>query len=762
MNAVSALLAVFLGGFSWPGAAAVDAADLEALDRGQRLRAVERLAERPTADLRPLLAPLLADSDAAVRAAAARVLLRAGAPEATAAALRWVTAPSPVDRPVGLAILREAATLPPEGRAAVNRCLRDADVAVRLAAIDVLSRHGPAASFSALAIALDDEQREVRLRAIRLLEEAHDRRAVTLLLSKLADSDRQVNLDAIHALGTLGDPGAAPALYRTVQTGPDDMRLAAVDALAALGLPAAVSFLAPLANRRPTDEAGRHALLALGQIATPPAVALLIERLRQPPISDDVKEALRRAGAVAVTPLLTEVDAAGRGASVATVTAAVTILAGINDRRATPALASLVDRRHPAAVEALKALAALKDPSALVVLVRAAADPDPDVRRLSFEALIAVGDAGGAVALDGGLSDSASDVRRAALRLAARILARGAAAGVLASVGAEDGDVRREALVTLAALAVAPPGAMAALLGVGQRLDRARDGASTIAEGQALGDAMEKVATEADRQALASAIVKSTGAAQGALLRGLIAAATSGGPPAPNLVPSEHLLALIGRGGVLAETAADALTALAPLPSDDGGSSDEPDARDAREAGLIAAFDGADPPVRARLAAALARGQTNAARARLRAALSDDGETDDVRAAVAWAAAGLVNDRALDAALKHLAADTTAGPIAANARAALAASTSAASATPAGRARAGSERPPARRWTAVRLLAPAGQGPLPRQWLVLRADGGEPVWAMTGADGEVRVWGLPPGPVTVGPAQARLSLATRP
>src|SRR5258708_7565378 len=38
-----ALWAVFADGFSWPGATAVDAADLESLDRGQRQRAVERL-----------------------------------------------------------------------------------------------------------------------------------------------------------------------------------------------------------------------------------------------------------------------------------------------------------------------------------------------------------------------------------------------------------------------------------------------------------------------------------------------------------------------------------------------------------------------------------------------------------------------------------------------------------------------------------------------------------------------------------------------
>src|SRR5258708_38369915 len=152
-----ALWAVFADGFSWPGATAVDAADLESLDRGQRQRAVERLG-RPgvlgEAETRRLLTPLLNDSDGGVRATAGRVLLHAGAPEATEAALRWLTAPSPRDRPAGLALFRDAPALPPPGRAAIERCLRDADVAVRLAALDVLARHGPAPSFAALAAAL--------------------------------------------------------------------------------------------------------------------------------------------------------------------------------------------------------------------------------------------------------------------------------------------------------------------------------------------------------------------------------------------------------------------------------------------------------------------------------------------------------------------------------------------------------------------------------------------------------------------------------
>src|SRR5258708_38306914 len=111
-----ALWAVFADGFSWPGATAVDAADLESLDRGQRQRAVERLG-RPgvlgEADTRRLLAPVLTASDGGARAAAGRALLRAGAPAATEAAPRWLPAPPPVDRPPGLPPLRPAPRLPP-------------------------------------------------------------------------------------------------------------------------------------------------------------------------------------------------------------------------------------------------------------------------------------------------------------------------------------------------------------------------------------------------------------------------------------------------------------------------------------------------------------------------------------------------------------------------------------------------------------------------------------------------------------------------
>ena len=732
---VTALLAVHAlvaAGFTWPGAPAVDAADLESLDRGQRLRAVERLGARADVDVRASLAPLLTDSDITVRATTARILSRLGAPEATLAALRWLTAPSPVDRPVGLLVFRDATTLPAAVRAAVDRCLRDAEVTIRLLALDVLSRHGAGPSFSAVAGALDDEQREVRLRAIRLLQDAGDRRAVTLLLGRLGDSDRQVNLEAIAALGALGDTGTLPALLRIVQTGPDDVRLAAIDALGQLGAPAAVAALAPLARKRPSDEPGRHALLALGQIASGPALDVLIDRLREPPVSQEVKEALRRAGAAAVPPLVAQLDRAGHGASTATVTAAVMILGAIGDRRATAALAGLVDRKHPAAFEALPVLAMLKDPAALVTLVRATRDEDPDLRRLAFEALLAIGDPGGAAALDAGLVDADPGARRAALRLVARLGTRSAAADVLASVSAEDAGVRRDALAALTALGVVPPGTLAALLVAAQRLDRSdAGGGDPPGEAAALGDALEAASTEADRATLAKAAFHALAAARQPLLRGLVAALTRGPPPAPDSISPASLLALVqggdGAGGALAEVAADALVAA--------GLS----ARD--EAALIAAFDGAEPAVRARLLPALAEIGTAATLAHLRAVLEDGNETDEVRAAAAWAAAG-VGDGGVRAALLHQATTPGPDPVQANARAAL-------------NCRPGKPR----QWTALRLSQPAEVGPFARRWVVLRTQGGATVWAMTGASGELRVWNLGPSPVTVSAAEPNWSLA---
>ena len=155
---------------SWPGALEADAQAIAKLPTTQRLRALEALTARAGAAALPLLPPLLADSNPLVRQFAARRLARAGHPAALDAATRWIVTPAVplADRGLGLDVLREAPSLTPAARQAVERALRDSDGAIRVAALETLERHDVGPSLAPVIAALDDDNREVRLRAVRL------------------------------------------------------------------------------------------------------------------------------------------------------------------------------------------------------------------------------------------------------------------------------------------------------------------------------------------------------------------------------------------------------------------------------------------------------------------------------------------------------------------------------------------------------------------------------------------------------------------
>src|SRR5579863_8314033 len=78
----------------WPAAPEPEPA-LAASDGGQRLRAVLDLARRDDARALPRLIATLHDRDPGVSLAAARLLARRKAPEATAAAAAWLRDPAP-------------------------------------------------------------------------------------------------------------------------------------------------------------------------------------------------------------------------------------------------------------------------------------------------------------------------------------------------------------------------------------------------------------------------------------------------------------------------------------------------------------------------------------------------------------------------------------------------------------------------------------------------------------------------------------------
>jgi len=669
----------------------------------------------------PLLTPLLADSNPLVRQFAARRLARAGHPAALDAATRWIVTPAVplADRGLGLDVLREAPALSPAARQAVERALRDSDAAIRVAALETLERHDIGPSLPPVIAVLDDDNREVRLRAVRLAGLAADARTVMPLLGRLEDGDRQVRLEAIRALGS--HPRAAPALMRLASEGTDDARAAAVDALGAARVEAALPNLIALARRRPIDDLGRRAQLAIGKIASPPALAALASLLRSPPVSDETKAGLAGAGAATVPVLVRELD---KGTPTSAAIAA-TLLGDIGDRRATAALTAAAERRPDLAPAALEAVARLADPSAVPKLARAAESADLETRRRAYAALLAIGDERASAVIDRGFADPDPYIRMLTARLAAALAAPNVTPVLAALLADPDRDVRRaaaHALATAARPTGVPAGArspdvIAVMLDALTRHGTPERGAD---EWRHIADAFERLVDARDAGRVAAAWRAAHGPLRIALVRA-VAAAHAGRPSdAADLIPD--LLAAVDVGGANARAAADALAGLR-IPDD-------------ARAPLARSFAAAEAATRARLCAVI--GQTSGGGVWLASLVQSRAEPPEIRAAAAWSARG--NADAKDALAAAAAADD--GPVGANARAALA---------------VGSASPPGA-WTAARLAATDGSDVVGR-WVMVSAAGGVVVWAKTDAEGAIRVHGLPAGATALRAADERLRLA---
>ncbi len=714
-------------GFTWPGTDEAVAADLAASDPARRLRAIEpwgrpfgtQGADRAIA----ALVPLLEDPIFPIRIAAASRLARAGNPAALAAATRWLGSRDGNERSGGLLVLREAAGLSDEARAAVERASTDSDPEVRLKALDVLALHEPARSVPAIAAALDDEAAPVRLRAVALLEKAADGRAVLPLLGRLGDFDGQVRADAMRALGTLGDARAGPALLRMLADPADRIRGAAVVALGQLRVAAAVPALTQIARQRPPGDVARLAQLSLGRIGSVQAVAALANLLGEAPGSPpELLEALMQAGPAAVPRLIRELGATGDGSAAAMGTtpatastiAAATVLGKIGDLRATRPLADLVERGTAARAAALAALADLRDPEALPTLALAATDPSAEIRMLAFEALTAIGDDRAVGVLPRGFADSDPSVRRRAVELAEAL---GFATSLPARLGDSDRDVRRAALRSLARIPV--KGATGALLAAMSAFPAAYDAD--------LGAALEGAAQPEDVGELAAAAERAEGQRRQAVLQGLAAALAASPAAAPPRVV-DLFLRIVRGGGPASEVAADGLSVMTITPD--------------RVPSLLRAFEESAPAARARLCRGLASARTPEAVDRLRRALEDAAEDESIRAAAAWAAADVIDHApaanetsvALVRALQN-AARAPFRALSANATRALA-------------SRTGRASSPRRSWAGVRLTSPDG-APLARRWARIHVAAEAPVWVLTGASGEARLYGLPPGPYRV-------------
>ena len=515
-----------------------------------------------------------------------------------------------------------------------------------------------------------------------------------------------MRVTALAALGALRDPRVVPALLRVAAANPPDLQVPAVDAMGWPGAAAAVPFLTTLLQRRPADEAARHAARALGDIGNGPAVAALIDALRAPPVADEVGSGLVAAGAAAVGPLVAELD----GPDLATAARAITLLGQIGDSRAVAPLARAVRHRGgtgPLVLVAVAALGRLHHPQALAALSEATGSSEPEVRRAALEALVSFGDGHAAGLAEQALADADPTVRAAAARVASRLGAGNQSAVALVDRLSDDaGEVRLAAAQALLVVSVPGPARRDLLVRAVAAASSRPASARSDEELQAIGDVLEALATPDDASRLDTAL---RGGAPTRVLALALRAAHAREPITDRDIVRRLLDELAGPPAT-ALAAADALAA-ARVSDDDAA----PLARAARDG---------EPALRARLCAAITRLSDGAG---WLAAWMAPAQPAEVRAAAAWAARAHPE---LADLLRRL-TDAPEAPVAANARAALAWSRQRTSAPAVG----------------ARLVETDGT-PASGRWVTVRG-GGLSVAVRSDASGNVRVDGLPPGAVVI-------------
>lgn len=306
-------------------------ARLHDADAGVRRIALIELAELEDETLVPWLVAALADAAPAVREEAAR---------------------------------RLAAWEREDGVHALVAALSDTNAAVRASAADSLAELQQTDSGVWLLPALAHAEPFVRASALRALKALRQPQALGPALALLADADPSVRLEAVGVIGWLKATAALPRLAQlTIGDPAADVRRAAAAALGCAttvdaGLHAALCTALGDADWTVREEAATTLAKLRWAGALPPLVGALADPYWQ--VALRAARAIGRfgrAGAPALTALLPLLDA------------------------------PVANLRKEVCI----ALGELAEPAALPALERAAADPDPDVRKLARLAITALG-----------------------------------------------------------------------------------------------------------------------------------------------------------------------------------------------------------------------------------------------------------------------------------------------------------------------------------------------------------------------------------
>jgi len=384
--------------------------------------------------------------------------------------------------------------------------LSDADPNLRMHAALALGQLRSDIAVAALIGALQDADTNVRFHAIEALGVLSAPEAVDPLADIASSGDFFLGFAAIEALGLIDDPRVAPRLVAML----DDVALrpAVIDTLARLGDEDCVGPLVRLLNdggpevpaiaaaleriqaryeeeyeagpqiadlvREGITGPGVEALAAaLTRRATPlrpivavlgwtgrPALEALLGALGEPGVQASLDAAVMGVGSDAVDPLVARVESGSRDERLA----AAALLGRLGDRRAVPALLSLLGTADAdLATIAAGALATLGDARALDEILPLFAHPRASVRQAAIAAVNSIGAEATPVRVRARLEDSDSRVRECAIRVAGYFGFEDCVPSVLAAVSDTDEDVRRAAIEQLPILQ--HPRSVSALIG---------------------------------------------------------------------------------------------------------------------------------------------------------------------------------------------------------------------------------------------------------------------------------------------------------
>ncbi len=367
----------------WPSAIQRVEHDLGAQDVEVRRRAAQSLRDLPASSGTRLSRVALADADIEVRLTALDACLAFGVPGLGDQLVPWLT---DGERRLRLAAAEALAESPtPKAVPSLGRALGDADAGVRSAAAQALGKSGAPEATLALLGHLDDAAPEVRRDVARALGELGDARAVTPLIGKIQDARPIVREGVAEALAQLGDARAVSALVLSLHDADDSVRVAALDALSRIADPSAVPSISAVL-RSSTDRVRSAALAALSHLDSPAALKSLIDELGPDDPGrprSEVVSALGRAGARAVPALRACLGAESEPDKL---DGCALALGDTRDRAAAPALREALGRGVLRASAALDALAELGAPDSLPTVLEYLSDGDAVVRHAAIAA----------------------------------------------------------------------------------------------------------------------------------------------------------------------------------------------------------------------------------------------------------------------------------------------------------------------------------------------------------------------------------------